>query len=67
MARLEQVQCVLDSVCTFDKPRTYLHTCTGKTMTANAVANYLKKKILLVTVSVMMERDLTKVSLVITF
>ena len=30
-------------------------------MTANAVANYLKKKILLVTVSVMMERDLTKV------
>ena len=32
-------------------------------MTANAVANYLKKKILLVTVSVMMERDLTKVLL----
>ena len=32
-------------------------------MTANAVANYLKKKILLVTVSVMMERDLTKVQL----
>jgi hypothetical protein len=30
-------------------------------MTANAVANYLTKKILLVTVSVMMERDLTKV------
>ena len=30
-------------------------------MTANAVANYLKKKILLVTVSVMIERDLTKV------
>ena len=38
-------------------------SCVGKTMTANAVANYLKKKILLVTVSVMMERDLTKVLL----
>lgn len=34
---------------------------TGKTMTANAVANYLNKKILLITVSVMVERDLTKV------
>lgn len=30
-------------------------------MTANAVANYLKKKILLVTVSVMMDKDFTKV------
>ena len=39
-------------------------THVGKTMTANAVANYLKKKILLVTVSVMMERDLTKVHIV---
>lgn len=38
-------------------------SCVGKTMTANAVANYLTKKILLVTVSVMMERDLTKVLL----
>ena len=48
-------------------PDTYQNTmhisCAGKTMTANAVANYLKKKILLVTVSVMMERDLTKVLL----
>lgn len=33
---------------------------TGKTMTANALASYLKKKVLLVTVSVVMERDLTK-------
>ena len=41
-----------------------IYTLSGKTMTANAVANYLKKKILLVTVSVMMERDLTKVQLV---
>lgn len=34
----------------------------GKTMTANAVANYLHKKVLLVTVSVLLEKDLTKVS-----
>ena len=39
----------------------------GKTMTANAVANYLKKKILLVTVSVMVERDLTKVCLAVCY
>lgn len=32
---------------------------TGKTMTANAVANFLKKKVLLVTVS-MLEKDLSK-------
>ena len=32
-------------------------------MTANALASYLKKKVLLVTVSVVMERDLTKVRL----
>jgi len=31
-------------------------------MTANAVANYLHKKVLLVTVSVLLEKDLTKVS-----
>lgn len=31
-------------------------------MTANAVANFLKKKVLLVTVSVMTERELSKVS-----
>ena len=37
-------------------------SATGKTMTANAVANYLHKKVLLVTVSVLLEKDLTKVS-----
>ena len=30
-------------------------------MTANAVANYLSKKVLLVTISALMDRDLTKV------
>lgn len=30
-------------------------------MTANAVANHLQKKVLLVTVSVLVEKDLTKV------
>ena len=30
-------------------------------MTANAVANYLGKKVLLVTVSLLTEKDLTKV------
>ena len=48
---------------TYQKHHDICISCTGKTMTANAVANYLKKKILLVTVSVMMERDLTKVLL----
>ena len=33
----------------------------GKTMTANAVANYLKKKILLVTISLLLDKDITKV------
>ena len=31
-------------------------------MTANAVANYLKKKILLITVSLLTDKELTKVS-----
>ena len=30
-------------------------------MTANAVANYLKKKVLLVTMSLLLDKDLTKV------
>lgn len=34
----------------------------GKTMTANAVANYLCKKLLLVTVSILTEAQLTKVT-----
>ena len=34
---------------------------TGKTMTANAVANYLGKKLLLVTVSLLTESQITKV------
>ena len=34
---------------------------TGKTMTANAVASHLGKKVLLVTVSALVERDFTKV------
>ena len=34
---------------------------TGKTMTANAVASHLGKKVLLVTVSALTERDVTKV------
>lgn len=33
-------------------------------MTANAVANYLKKKILLVTISQVLEKDLTKVRMI---
>ena len=33
----------------------------GKTMTANAVANFLGKKVLLLTVSLLAERELTKV------
>ena len=32
-------------------------------MTANAVASYLGKKVLLVTVSALMERELTKVTI----
>lgn len=31
-------------------------------MTANAVANYLEKRVLLVTVSLLLDKDLTKVS-----
>ena len=34
---------------------------TGKTMTANAVANHLGKKVLLVTVSALVEKDFSKV------
>ena len=33
----------------------------GKTMTANAVADHLKKKVLLITLSLVIEKDLTKV------
>ena len=35
----------------------------GKTMTANAVANHLKKKLLLVTVSLLTESQITKVKM----
>lgn len=34
-------------------------------MTANAVANYLKKKILLVTISLLLDKDLTKVRILL--
>ena len=33
----------------------------GKTMTANAVADYLKKKVLMVTVSLLLDKEITKV------
>ena len=36
---------------------------TGKTMTANAVAKHLNKKILLVTVSLLNETQITKVKI----
>ncbi len=41
--------------------------CVGKTMTANAVASYLKKKILLVTVSLLLDKEISKVSVRVIF
>ena len=38
-----------------------MRICIGKTMTANAVAKHLSKKVLLVTVTLMTETSLTKV------
>lgn len=49
------VVCVCVCVCVT------LLSCIGKTMTANAVANFLGKKVLLLTVSLLAERELTKV------
>lgn len=63
MAPLAQVSTLLVAMATESYSLT-MHgpVPTGKTMTANAVANYLGKKVLLVTVSVMLDKDLTKVS-----
>ena len=38
-----------------------LLVAVGKTMTANAVANYLNKKVLLISLSLVIDKDLTKV------
>ena len=53
MVHLEQV-----NIC---EVYTVINHSVGKTMTANAVANYLGKKLLLVTVSILTEAQLTKV------
>ena len=65
MDPLEQVCAVVTMLHMFGHRLAHTLCCTkfaiGKTMTANAVAHCLSKKVLLVTVSALTDRDVTKV------